>query len=181
MNESEIWIDVNGYEDLYQVSNYGRIKSLYFGKEKILKPFNIKGYLCVYLYSKNHIKKKWYIHRLVATHFLSNPYNLPEVNHKDENKENNYVDNLEWCDKLYNSNYGNRNYLISLNSVQKTKVNQYSLDGKFIKSFNSIKDACVELGLRSSCISNCCANRYSSSGGYIWKYASMEEEFNDCN
>ena len=171
--ETEVWRDIQGYKGLYQVSNYGNVRSLYFSKIKLLKPFNIKSYLCVYLYDKTNKtekRKKWYIHRLVATTFLQNPNNLPEVNHIDENKNNNCVNNLEWCDKKYNNNYGNRNHYISLNNANKTKVNQYSLNGEYIKTYNSIREACKELGIRSSGISNCCANRISKSGGYIWKY-----------
>lgn len=159
-----------GYDGLYQVSNYGNVRSLYFSKVRLLSQFNVKGYLCVYLYDKNHTKKKWYVHRLVASAFLPNLDNLPEVNHKDENKSNNCVDNLEWCDKKYNNNYGNRNYYISLNNVKKTKVDQYDLSGKYLKTYNSIREACTELNLRSSGISNCCAHRISNSGGYIWRY-----------
>lgn len=166
----EIWKSVDGYDGLYQISNYGRIKSNYFGRTQLLKLHDIKGYLCVYLFDKNHNKQKWYVHRLVALHFLLNPNNLPEVNHKDENKQNNYVGNLEWCDKKYNANYGSRNYKISLNNVSRRKVNQYDLNGNYIRTYDTIKEACELLGIRSSGISNCCANRLRTSGGFIWKY-----------
>ena len=108
----EIWKDIEGYEGLYQVSNKGRIKSLNYrrtGKEGMLKGKPDKdGYLRVSLY-KNRKQKPFYIHRLVAKAFIPNSDDLPEVNHKDENKENNTVDNLEWCDRKYNNNYGSRN------------------------------------------------------------------------
>ena len=108
----EIWKDIKGYEGLYQVSNMGRIKSLGNNKtrkEKILslKPSN-NGYIKVYL-CKNGKQKPFSVHRLVAQAFLPNPDNLPEVNHIDENKENNHVKNLEWCDRKYNMTYGTRN------------------------------------------------------------------------
>ena len=115
----EIWKDIKGYEGLYQVSNLGRVKSLgrwvykeYRGKrwqgEKILKQIKNKfGYLRVYLY-KNRKAKCYAIHRLVAQVFIPNPYNLPQVNHKDEDKSNNRVDNLEWCTSFYNNEYGTR-------------------------------------------------------------------------
>ena len=111
----EIWKDVKGYEGLYQVSNLGRVKRLRFinrhldfKQEKILKPYKDGGdYYFVIGLHKNGKKKYKAIHRLVAEAFIPNPNNYPIVNHKDENKENNYVDNLEWCTHKYNSNYGN--------------------------------------------------------------------------
>lgn len=168
--DEEIWKEVKGYEGIYKISNYGNVVNIKTGK--ILKHIDIKGYMCVYLY-KNKKKKKHYIHRLVGENFIPNLNNLPEINHKDENKKNNYVENLEWCSKLYNANYGSRKERISEKS-RKTKVAQYSIDGKLIKEFNSIIEACNELNLRSSGISNCCANRYSQSGGYIWRYCKNE-------
>ena len=107
----EIWKDIEGYEGLYQVSNKGRIKSLNYkrtGKEGILKGKADKnGYLIVFLY-KNRKPKPFLIHRLVAEAFIPNVNDLPEVNHIDENKENNHVENLEWCTRKYNMNYGTR-------------------------------------------------------------------------
>lgn len=110
----EIWVDIKGYEGLYQVSNLGRVKSLeridslgHKRKEKIFKPQKNKGYLRVSLW-KDGKGKKYSIHRLVAIAFIPNPDNLPEVNHKDENKFNNNVDNLEWCTVAYNNTYGTR-------------------------------------------------------------------------
>ena len=103
----EEWRAVPGYEGLYEVSNTGNVKSLI--KNKIIKGFiNRSGYRLVGL-SKNGIRKKITIHRLVAQVFIENPDNLPEVNHKDEDKTNNNVDNLEWCDRKYNNNYGTVN------------------------------------------------------------------------
>ena len=103
----EEWKDIKGYEGLYQISNKGRVKSLY-NKSKILRPGKRKGYFFVWLY-KNKKRKQYSIHRLVAEHFLLNPDNLPVVNHKDENKLNNNVENLEWCTVEYNNNYGTAN------------------------------------------------------------------------
>ena len=100
----EEWKEIPGYEGLYEVSNTGNVKSLI--KNNIIKGFiNKKGYIQVSL-SKNGIIKKFSVHRLVAQAFLQNPYNLPQVNHRDEDKINNNVDNLEWCDAKYNNNYG---------------------------------------------------------------------------
>lgn len=108
----EIWKDIEGYEGLYQVSNLGRVKSLNYakqGKEKILKDrISATGYKRVNL-SKSGERKTYYVHRLVAETFIPNPNGYSEVNHKDENKSNNNIDNLEWCTSKYNSNYGTRN------------------------------------------------------------------------
>ena len=116
----EIWRPIEGYEGLYEVSSYGRVRSLdkyvkcdyekyRLHKGKVLSPGKDKdGYLSVVLScnGKLHLKK---IHRLVAEAFIPNPDNLPQVNHKDEDKTNNRVDNLEWCNRKYNCNYGSRN------------------------------------------------------------------------
>lgn len=117
----EIWKDIPGFENIYQVSNIGNVKTLdkYVNssiknnnkvkrKTKILKQYNKNGYLQVSLSKEN---KRYYfgVHRLVAMAFLPNTNNLPQVNHKDENKLNNKVDNLEWCSAKYNCNYGTRN------------------------------------------------------------------------
>lgn len=113
----EEWVDVRGYEDLYQVSTYGRVKSksnnivrsngvIQFNQERIIKFCLINsGYYRVMLH-KDKQTKGFLVHRLVAEHFIPNPKEYKEVNHKDEKKTNNYVDNLEWCDKVYNANYG---------------------------------------------------------------------------
>ena len=97
------WKPIDGYENLYKISNYGDILSL--RNNKILKHNNNGiGYFVVQL-CKDGKRKSYLIHRLVAEHFVDNPHNLSEVNHKDENKENNCVDNLEWCKHKYNMNY----------------------------------------------------------------------------
>ena len=116
----EEWRDIKGYEGLYQISNLGRVKSLardtnnqYCKVDKIIKANPNKwGYLNVNLYKKGK-GKPFKVHRLVALHFIENPENLPEVNHKDENKSNNCVDNLEWCTSKDNCNHGTRNKRIS--------------------------------------------------------------------
>lgn len=102
----EQWKNISGYEDLYQVSNYGRVRKTN-GKNNYLTPYcRSDGYEQVVL-CKNSKTKTIRIHRLVAQAFIPNPSNLPEINHKDENKLNNNVDNLEWCDSSYNKNYRN--------------------------------------------------------------------------
>jgi hypothetical protein len=121
----EIWIDINGYEGLYLISNYGRVKSLNYlhhGIVKILKQGIRNGYSYVTLQKNGNIKKE-YVHRLVASAFIKNPLNYPEVNHKDEVKTHNCVENLEWCDKKYNCNYGTRNDRISKTRKRSTNEN----------------------------------------------------------
>lgn len=104
----EVFRPVEGYEGLYEVSNLGRVKSLKWGKERILKPgMDGCGYLKANLYKEGKIKH-FMVHRLVAQAFIPNPEGLPQINHKDEDKTNNRVDNLEWCTAKYNSNYGTR-------------------------------------------------------------------------
>ena len=99
----KIWKPIIGYENLYKINNYGKVLSL--RSNKILKPNNNGiGYFIIQL-CKNGKRKNYLIHRLVAEHFLDNPNNLPEVNHKDEDKSNNFVNNLEWCKHKYNMNY----------------------------------------------------------------------------
>ena len=114
---TEIWKDIEGYEGLYQVSNIGNVKRVEHEdyrcrqgyrvfKERYLTPNKDQnGYLNVGLW-KNNTRKKHKIHRLVASAFILNPDSLPQINHKDENKQNNSADNLEWCTSKYNNNYG---------------------------------------------------------------------------
>ena len=150
----EEWRDVPGYEGLYEVSNFGRVRR----NGKILKPSKDKdGYLQVSL-SKNGIKTTT-IHRLVARAFIPNPQNLPQVNHKDEDKTNNTVDNLEWCTREYNMNYS-----------QAKPILQYDRLGNLIKEWPSAIKVEEELGIDHSSISKCCSGKLKSAGGYLWKY-----------
>ena len=159
----EIWKDKKYYEGLYQVSNCGRIKSFKWNKEKILQPLiQSNGYYYVGLV-KNNKRINYKIHRLVAEAFLPNPNNYKEVNHKDENKTNNIVSNLEWCDRKYNQNFGTRNEKVS------KKVYQYTLDGEFVREWKSTAE-CGRNGFRQSSVSKCCLGKQKSHKGFIWSY-----------
>ena len=157
----EIWKDINGYEGLYEVSNLGRVKS----KRKILKPINGE-YLKVGL-SKNGVQKTLYIHRLVAKTFLGRS-NL-QVNHKDENKHNNYVDNLEWISFKENMNYGTKQ---DRGSKTKTKyhINQYDKEGNFIKQWFNLRDVVLNTKYKKENIRYCCIGKYKYAYGYKWEY-----------
>ena len=181
----EIWKDIKKYEGLYQVSNLGRVKSLerirkngknnfYLKKERLLKQAtqNI-GYKFVVLYKDNG-KKGYRVHRLVAETFIPNPNNYNCINHKDECRTNNKVDNLEWCTISYNNSYGTKLERYRKNLIKKIgrKVNQYDLNGNFIKQWDCIMD--IERHLKkkraSSPICACCRNKKPTAYGFKWCY-----------
>ena len=161
-NMEEIWKDIVGYEGLYQVSNLGRVKSLNYKctkSEKILKTHPQRwGYLLVKLSYKDKAKD-FQVHRLVASAFLDNPNNLPQVNHKDKNPSNNKVDNLEWCTPEYNTDYSCAKPIL-----------QFTKDGKLVRKWNKIKLVEKELGLGHTNITACCKGRKKTGGGYKWRY-----------
>lgn len=175
--ENEIWKDIKGYEKLYQVSNMGRIKSyprikgcIYFDEMILNLHDNGKQYLYIDLYNNNK-KKKYYIHRLVAEAFINNPNNLPEINHKDEDRYNNFANNLEWCTHKYNLNYGNHNLKQSLSKKGKRTGKDNASSIKVIclttrKIFDSISKAKKYYNLpnQSSSISRCCKNKLKYTG-----------------
>ena len=163
--KTEIWKDIQGYEGSYQVSSLGRIRSLPRKNHltySFMRPFyNENGYKCISLY-KNNIKHNFYIHRLVASTFLPNPKNLSQVNHKDYRRGNNYVDNLEWISMRENIAY-------SYCNSPKKPVNQYRLDGSFVKRWNCISDV-SKIGAHRSDIAKCCRGILKQSKGYKWRY-----------
>ncbi|WP_288638843.1 NUMOD4 domain-containing protein [uncultured Lentilactobacillus sp.] len=197
MNDNiEIWKNIQGYEGLYQVSNFGRVRSLdkkvkcRGGKYRLMSGRIMRSvhsgtnYSAVNLYKGKHHRMQ-YVHRLVAEAFIPNPNGYLEINHKDENKENNNVSNLEWCDRTYNNNYGIHNLRISQarkSNVKYTKqsirngqkqskpVVQFTLDGKEIKEYPSTAEAGRQNGFKKCAIANCCCGRQKTSYGYIWKY-----------
>lgn len=175
MKECEIWKDVKDYEGLYQVSNLGRVKSLgndKTRKEKILKLKNVRGYLLIKL-CKDGKQKFFAVHRLVAQHFIPNSLNLPEINHKDENKENNCLENLEWCDRTYNINYGTRNERVA--EKRSKNVYQYDISGNFIREWKSAYEIQREIGCSQGNISDCCRGKRKSVYKFIWTYEKREE------
>ncbi|KAA6303162.1 MAG: hypothetical protein EZS26_000765 [Candidatus Ordinivivax streblomastigis] len=183
----EIFKNIHGYEGLYQVSNFGRVKScerfVYKGirgqtqllQDKILKQSKQKtGYLSVVLYNLGK-KQTHFIHRLVAIAFIPNPENLPEVNHKDENKCNNFVDNLDWITSKNNCNFGTRNERIA-SKVNTKHIFQYELNGKFVKGWESAIQIQRELGFSRQNIL-CNANgKTKKAYNYIWKYTEFKPE-----
>lgn len=180
----EIWKDIKDYEGLYQVSNFGRVRSLGNGnsnnsKVRILKCWiSKKGYLSVAL-CKDGKHKMYKVHRLVAENFIPNPLNLPCVNHKNENKQDNRVENLEFCDVIYNNSYGTRNQRISkknTNGKRSKPVLQYSQDVTLICEWVSVSEIERELGYKHSSISCCCLGKNKTSHGFIWKYKEKEED-----
>lgn len=158
----EKWKNIPDYEGLYQISNLGRIKNY---KNQILKSSKrYDGYVKVNL-SKNGEKKTYYLHRLVVSAFWGESSPTLHINHKDENKSNNSLDNLELCNQKYNNNYGTRGRRISKSLAK--KVDQYDLNGNFIKTWNSHNEA--EKVLHIFNISSVLSNRRRSAGGYIWR------------
>lgn len=162
----EKWKDVVGFDGLYKVNNSGDVKNKKGQLKK--KRLDKDGYVCYSLY-KNGKSKSVRAHRLVAEAFIPNPNNLPQVNHKDENKENNVDTNLEWCDINYNNRYS-----------KGKKVLQFDLDGKLVKEWECVRDIVRELGFNIECITGCCSGKYKISHNYIWRYKNTSKTFKLC-
>ena len=185
----EIWKPVVGWEDSYEVSNLGNIKSLdryittknghqlYIKQTIIKKRINNCGYERVEL-NKNGKGKMYSIHRLVAEAFLENFNKNLQVNHKNGIKTDNRIQNLEMVTAKENQRHS-YNVLKTKPSMQghfgsshvrSIKVKQYDLNDNYIKTWNSLIEASKQLNINPSCISNNCRNRRKTAGGYIWKY-----------
>ena len=172
----EIWKDVIGYEGLYQVSNTGMVRSCdayvqsKYGKRlrrgKNLRPtLNADGYLFLTL-SKEGKTSNYRVNRLVAEAFLPNPEGFEVVNHKDKNKTNNLVENLEWCTAEYNTRYSSAKAIL-----------QYETDGSFVAEWEAISDASRALGINLSNIAQCCRGFRKTAGGYMWKHKCQQPDF----
>ena len=156
----EIWKKIDGYDN-YEVSSYGRVRS----KNKILTPQSKgNGYLQVNLCSNGKCKT-FILHRLIAKVFISNPNNYNEVNHKDENKLNNNISNLEWCTRSYNMRYGSQ--------IDKhcKAVKKYDLDGHYLCIYKSAREASSIENISYSGISQCCNKRIKTYKVFIWRFS----------
>lgn len=179
----EKWKDINGYRGMYQVSNKGRVKSLERRVEcgkgyrdlhsKILKPNNSDGYLFVVLHKGNK-RKQYYIHRLVALHFIDNTKNKPTINHIDGDKKNNKLVNLEWSSYSENTRHA---YDTNLNT-RNNPVRQLDLKGGLINEFSSTREAERETGILQSSISRVCTGGRGrkTAGGYRWEYVNVGDK-----
>lgn len=172
----EVWKDIKNYENYYQVSNLGRIKSLdrvvnsihgdSHKKGKLKKlTLNKKGYLKVSLF-KNGKSQTREVQRYVAEAFIPNPNYLEQVNHINGDKTNNCINNLEWISPLENT----RHSINILGKNHKIKVNQYDLDGNYIATYESVKEAGLKNNIKPFNISLVLKNKRHRAGGYKWKY-----------
>lgn len=161
--------DIENYEGLYAITKDGKVWS--YKRKKFLKPSNngSGGYYYVNLW-KNGKGRNFRIHRLVAETYIPNPNNLPEVNHKDEDKSNNCVDNLEWISKIDNINYGTR----TERAAKKTSIPVYCVE--LDRVFDGAAQASRELGFDRGSITKCCRDRLKTAGGYHWRYAETSVE-----
>lgn len=178
----ELWKDIEGYEGKYQISNMGRLKALAkpskgygykYAVDRIIKPVKCtNGYYEAQLHV-NGKTKIFLMHRLVAKHFIPNPDNLPQVNHKDEDISNNRVDNLEWCTPKYNANYGARNEKCREGNRRFFKpVYQIDKDCRMvIRWWECTNDAAKKLNICPEQIARVCKGKNITAGGFIWRYA----------
>lgn len=186
--KNEVWKDFEYNGNVYyQVSNYGRARSLdryrilFNGvkaiiRGKILKAqLSKKGYYS-YHFSFDGVCVVKRVNRIVAELFIPNPNNYPEVNHIDENTKNNCVNNLEWCTHKYNMNYGTRTIRVSEKTSK--KIEQYDLQGNFIKEWDSLASASRSLNISRGTLCSCIKGQVKSCGGYQWKYKNSDKKIN---
>lgn len=170
---TEIWKDISEFNGKYQVSNLGHVRNtnnLNDNDGGVLHPGALyNGYYRVTLSNGENTKRE-YVHRLVAKAFIDNPNNYPQINHKDENRLNNNVDNLEWCTDKYNANYGNHNKHISESLLKgSSKIVQTDLLNNFVKTWDNLASI-QNSGFDHSHVANCCKHVANSSKGYHWFY-----------
>lgn len=168
----EIWVDIIDYEGHYKISNTGRVKSIKRSTELILKPQNhSQGYLYISLSKPSCKITKFLIHRLVATHFITNNNNLLEVNHIDGIKTNNHVNNLEWCTSRYNKIHAIKLGLRKRKSGGCKSIHQFDMNNNYIRTWSSIINASNQLGIDSGDIVKVLKGRRKSAGKFIWRYS----------
>ncbi len=180
--EGEVWKDIEGYEGRYKISCYGRVKRLHHAFPHLGGFRHVKDVICkthkssttgYYMYSFNldrNAKRKT-IHRLVAMAFIPNVNNLPLVNHKDENRGNNHVDNLEWCTAKYNQEYS---HVHERAMSQYKKVRQYDKDGNLVSEYANTGDAAKAIGVGITSIRAAVVGKIGSVKGFIWRYVGEE-------
>lgn len=172
----EIWTDIKGFEGYYQISSMGNVRSLdryrkaSHNSQSLIKGHILSlhlsrnGYVVADLHkNKKHTRKE--VHRLVAEAFINNPDNLPEINHKDEDKTNNQISNLEWCTRSYNKRY--KDLHIRKGITRGRQVVQKTLDGEIVGYWNSCGQIRRLLGLQ---VSRCLSGLYKTAYGYKWEY-----------
>ena len=171
---NEVWKDIKGYEGLYQVSNFGRVKSLtrlskqnHLLPERFLKTNENDRYLRVDLWKDG--KHKFYeVHRLVAAAFIANPENKPVVNHIDGDKHNNNVNNLEWCTVSENNKHAYKMGLAS--PVNKTPIKATNIQTGEVKYFESQTEAANVLNTSKGHINDCLKGKQKTCKGYTFEY-----------
>lgn len=165
--------DIKGYEHLYAITSCGKVWS--YRLKRFLKQSLVGPYLVVNLRDNNGNRKQFKVHRLVAQTYIPNPNNLPLVNHKNEIKTNNYINNLEWCNEKYNSNYGTRN---EKNSVSNRGNKKQSMSVKCIETgiiYASMREAERNTGISNASISACCLGKRETAGGYHWEKVDVNQ------
>ena len=161
-----MWVAINGYENIYEINELGEVRRIETGN--VLKGhLSSDGYRRIGL-TVSGKTKLFLVHRLVANAFIPNPNNYPCVNHKDENKSNNSINNLEWCTYRYNLNFGTRN--IRANHSRKKPILQFSKNGDFIREWDSVTDLKGATGMDISHVSSCCRGKRKTANGYRWQY-----------
>lgn len=182
----EVWKPVEGYEEFYQVSNMGRVRSIdrivakgwrpYLKHGRVLAPqARQHGYLSVWLYTGD-AKKQVSVHRLVAEAFCERKEGQDEVNHLNENKQDNRAENLAWCTRSENCSYGEKlaeSRKKWRNRADRSKaVRQYTLSGEFVKEYPSLHEVRRQTGFGEGNICHAINGKYTHAYGYVWKYAS---------
>ena len=171
----EEWKDIPEYEGLYRISNFGSVYSLI--KDKVLKPAKHKRGYEVIVLSKDKKHKTYLVHRLVAKTFIPNPQNKIEVNHKDGNKNNNNVLNLEWCTREENTRHA---FLNGLRPMQcKIKIEALRLRDNCLFLYQSMSEASRQTGVNLGNISRCCNGKCNSAGGFVFKKCINNSESNE--